>query len=303
MQKILLTKTGAAGDIVRTTVLLQALPGKITWVAGSRYIDLLPKDHPAIEKILSPEQAATELKNEQFDLTISLEEDIDCARLASAIPTKKIVGIYEKDGKLSYTDDSAGWFDMSLVSKKGSQFAKEAKWKNDASFQDHLFNMLGMSFNGEQYCIYRNSQVKPEKKLVGIETRSSARWPNKTWGGYQALTDQLQKAGYSCLQLQERNNISDYLDDIARCSFLVSGDTLAMHVALAYQVPVIGIFNCTSPTEIYDYGLLKKMVSPLLQQSFYSLEYSAEVVQSISPETVFRQFLEHIQLTQRLQKV
>ncbi len=79
MQKVLLIKTGAAGDIVRTTVLLNALKGEITWVAESKYVDILPDDQPSLERVLSIEEAAEKLTQEKFDLTISLEEDSACA--------------------------------------------------------------------------------------------------------------------------------------------------------------------------------------------------------------------------------
>lgn len=303
MQKILLIKTGAAGDIVRTTVLLNALKGKITWVAESKYVDLLPDDHPLLDRVLSIEEAAEKLTQEKFDLTISLEEDRQCARLASIVPTQKIIGIFSKDDSITYTDDTSSWFDMSLVSRKGAHFANEAKWKNKDSFQQHLFRMIGQEFGDEPYCIYRDKRLAWESKLVGIETRSGNRWPNKAWGGYPELIGKLEAAGYTCRLLSERKNIGEYLDDIARCSFLISGDTLAMHVALAYKIPSIAIFNCTSPTEIHDYSLMRKVVSPLLQQSFYSQDYSAAVVNSISAETVYTIFRDHIRFTEQYQKV
>ena len=53
------------------------------------------------------------------------------------------------------------------------------------------------------------------------------------------------------------NNLS--LDQLAafveRCSVLVTGDTLALHVATARQVPVVALFGPTSAAEIDLYGL------------------------------------------------
>jgi heptosyltransferase-2 len=192
---------------------------------------------------------------------------------------------------------------MSLISKKGSTIANELKWQNNFTFQHWLYTMLGTTFSGEPYCIYKNRQIKREKGLVGIETRSGTRWPNKSWGGYDSLIKLIEKAGYHCLVLSQKKNITDYLDEIARCSFLVSGDTLAMHVAMAYQVPSIAIFNCTSPAEIHDYGTCKKMISPLLQESFYSREFSRAVTESISSESVFTEFIRQAKLMESPAKV
>ena len=48
MQKTLIIKTGAAGDVVRTTVLLNSLSGPITWVTDKKYTALLPVRHAAL---------------------------------------------------------------------------------------------------------------------------------------------------------------------------------------------------------------------------------------------------------------
>ena len=79
MTKILLIKTGAAGDVVRTTILLNALQGSITWVIDSRYQGILPTWHPNLHRIVTLDNALTTLQHEIFDHTISLEEDAACA--------------------------------------------------------------------------------------------------------------------------------------------------------------------------------------------------------------------------------
>ena len=41
-----------------------------------------------------------------------------------------------------------------------------------------------------------------------------------------------------------------------------------MHFALGTGTPCVTLFTCTSPWEIYDYGIQKKIVSPLLERVF-----------------------------------
>ncbi|OQP60270.1 glycosyltransferase family 9 protein [Niastella populi] len=293
MTKILLIKTGAAGDVVRTTVLLNALQGSVTWVIDSRYQGILPARHPNLHRVVTLDNALTTLQHEIFDHTISLEEDAACALLASRVPTKKLTGISLENKKLTYTPDSAPWYDMSLVSSLGASCANEAKRRNTATFQQLVLSMFNLPFNGEQYCIYRNNHIRPVPKVIGIETRVGARWPNKGWSGYPALITKLQALGYTIKLLEQRDSITEYLDDIASCSFLISGDTLAMHVAIAYHIPSIAIFNCTSAAEIHDYGTLKKVVSPLLHQAFYKTSFSQAVIDSVAPNEVFNIFLQH----------
>jgi hypothetical protein len=50
---------------------------------------------------------------------------------------------------------------------------------------------------------------------------------------------------------------------------------------LAYDIACIAIFNCTSSHEIYDYGVLKKIESPLLFDAFYKQSFDSAVFHSI----------------------
>ena len=50
---------------------------------------------------------------------------------------------------------------------------------------------------------------------------------------------------------------------------LVSGDSLPMHFALGLSVRCVTIFNCTSPWEICDYGVQRKITSPLFSRFFF----------------------------------
>jgi heptosyltransferase-2 len=293
MTKILLIKTGAAGDVVRTTVLLNALQGAVTWVIDNRYAAILPIRHPNLHRVISLNEAMPLLQHEIFDHIISLEESSACASLASSIPAKKLTGVYLENKKLCYTSDSAAWYDMSLISALGATCANDTKQRNTATFQQLLLNMFGLPFTGEPYCIHRNSHIQRAAGVIGIETRVGARWPNKSWSGYPVLIKKLQQQGYTCKLLEQRSTIAEYLDDIAGCSFIISGDTLAMHVALAYNIPSLALFNCTSPAEIHDYGTLKKIVSPMLTQSFYKTTFSQAVIDSITPEEVYTAFMHH----------
>jgi heptosyltransferase II len=287
MENIMIIKTGAAGDVVRTTSLLSVLAGTIYWVTSEVNKWLLPDDMPNLVK-LTVVEAFQSLKGTRFSKVISLEEDNDCARLASEVATHFMAGVFLQNGKVTYTDNAAYWFDMSRVSRYGLEKANTLKAENTLSYQDCIFNMIGKKFNGEPYRIYADDSIQQMKQLIGIEKRSGNVWPDKQWWGYDELIHQLEVNGYPVKVLTQRNNIREYLDDIAECSHIVSGDTLAMHIALAYGKQCTAIFNCTSPQEIYDYGLLKKVISPLLSNYFYSSSYDKEVIESIPLDDVYR---------------
>ncbi len=292
MQKTLIIKQAAAGDVVRTTSILNVLEGKVYWVVNAENAPLFPDSHRGLELITNTDTALASLSKEQFNLVISFEEQINCAQLASSISAQKLTGVYLQGERLSYTDDAADWFDMSLISKKGQQHANQLKLKNSLTFQHILFKMVGQKFANHRPIIYRDEKIEKVRRLIGIDTRVGVTWPNKRWTGYDELIQLLQSDGYTIKLFAYKENIREYLDEIATCSCIISGDSLPMHVALGYGIPCIAIFNCTPPNEIHGYGLLKKIVSPLLHQNLYSRIYSEEVVQSISVTEVYDAFRE-----------
>ena len=223
-----------------------------------------------------------------FSRVISLEEDNDCARLAISVRTNQLTGIYADHGKINYTDDSSCWFEMSRVSKLGIKKANELKKHNELPYQHYIFQMAGKKFSGEPYRIFANRVVNSNSGVIGIERRTGRQWPNKQWRGYDELNKRLRENGYRTKILEQRNDIRNYPVDIAECDHIRSGDTLAMHIALAYKKTCTTIFNCTSPQEIYDYGLMKKIISPLLDKYFYSSSYDNEVTGSLSVDEVIR---------------
>src|SRR6266480_2309920 len=109
MANILIIKTGAAGDVVRTTSLLNVVEGDIYWVTADRNKPLLPDDKNDL-MVLSIEEAFPVLKDIKFEQVISLEEDNDCAKLASQINRNELTGVYFDKRGINYTDNSASWF-------------------------------------------------------------------------------------------------------------------------------------------------------------------------------------------------
>ena len=125
MENIVIIKTGAAGDVLRTTVLLHLFKGKnITWITAGHNHEVLPQEFPGLNildlEMVNPSSIIS-------DHTISLDDEIRCAGLATSIETKKITGTYSLRGDVQYTADSSEWFDMGLVSKLGKKIADDLK--------------------------------------------------------------------------------------------------------------------------------------------------------------------------------
>jgi heptosyltransferase-2 len=93
MQNTLVIKRGAAGDVVRTTSLLNQIHGNIYWLVDEKNKLLFPENYPGLHLLTDLDSAEKHLTPYEFDLVISLEEDGQCARLACAL-YKKLVGVF-----------------------------------------------------------------------------------------------------------------------------------------------------------------------------------------------------------------
>ena len=267
-REILLIKLGALGDVLRTTPLLRRLDGRVTWVTTREALPLLA-GNPRIARLIDI-SAAGGIGRQAFDLVVNFDEDDRACRLAASVRAPRKIGARMSAGGKTYCPASAPWFDMSLISRLGRAAADRLKARGRQCYQHYLFQACGLRFRGEEYLLPLPARsVSP--RVVALEARVSPKWPAKAWTGFARLVPLLRAAGFAVSRLRRRPGLERYLADINDCGLLVTGDTLAMHVALALGKAVVAIFNCTSPHEIFDYGRMEKVVNPRLREAFYSL--------------------------------
>lgn len=292
--RVLIIKLGATGDVVRTTTLLNILKGEIHWLTSDNNMILL-NSIPRIEKCI-PWSKRNVLINTDYDLIINLEDSLDTARLLSEIKHKELFGAYlDKSNKLAYTASSKEWFDLSLISNFGKQKADELKLKNRKTYQEMIFKGLGHTFKGEKYLL-----PKPiETNLVGdiaIAPESGSVWPMKKWAYYNELKLNLEENGYTANFVPIRDKLLEHIGDIQNHKYLISGDSLPMHIALGSGINCLTIFICTSPWEIYDYGIQKKIISPSLGKYFYKRVFALKATTLISLQEVYKEVLDHFNM-------
>jgi len=264
---VLIVKLGATGDVVRTTSLLHRLPEPVTWITSSGNLPLLPAKEFDM-RCLSWDERHVAL-DQDYDLVINLEDEIEVANFAMQTRHARLFGAYASDDQsVLYTDDASGWFDMSLVSVYGRDRADEVKLQNRCSYQELIYAGLGYDFDGEPYCLPTATPTDLSGDIA-LAPVAGAVWPMKNWAYYTELKRELEQLGLTVNVLPTRPTLLEHLGDIQGHRCLVSGDSLPMHLALGSNVPCVTIFNCTSPWEIFDYGLLKKVISPRLNDFFY----------------------------------
>ncbi|UCE04081.1 MAG: hypothetical protein JSW67_07905 [Candidatus Latescibacterota bacterium] len=255
----LIIKLGAMGDVLRTTTLLHIVGTPVTWVTRRASVPLL-QNIAQLEVV--PYEDAARLAGRRFDLAVCLDDEPEACRILETVHWERHVGARLDAGRIVYGESAAPWYDMGLLSRFGKEHADELKKRNQRSYQDYLFEMLGARFAGQEYIFGYPPRAVRERR-VGVETRADPRWQLKRWGRYPQFVEQLRADGVEVVVFEQRDDVRDFIADVNSCRVVVTGDTLTMHVALALRKRVVAVFGPTSAPEIFDYGRLTKVVSPI----------------------------------------
>jgi len=292
--QILIIKLGAAGDVVRTTVLLRVLRGDIHWLTSDMNSVLL-EGVAGIVRLFTWEERER-VRSHEYDLVINLEDSLDIGAFLETLQYKELFGAHIDDaGGLAYTKNSKEWFDLSLISSFGKAKADELKFQNRKTYQDMIFRGLGYEFKGERYGLPKagGSLLKGD---IAIANSCGSVWPMKNWAYYDDLKKKFEEKGLSVNYLPKRNSVLEHIGDIQNHKYLISGDTLPMHIALGSGIKCVTIFTCTSPWEICAYGVQRQVISPYLGEFFYKRSFEIKATTCISLAEVYEKSLVHFDL-------
>ena len=292
----LIIKIGATGDVVRTTPLLSRLPGRITWLTAVQNIALLNGLNENLRSFIweNRERAL----DADYDLVINLEDTLDVAEFLKTPRYKEIFGAYlDSNNSLCYTKSFSCWFDLSLISSYGRQEADRLKFLNRRSYQELIFRGLGIDFAGETYLLPEPIETGLSGD-VAIAADAGPVWPMKRWAYYEELKQQLEDQGLIVNVLPKRSSLLEHLSDVRNHHCLIGGDSLPMHFALGTGTPCVTLFTCTSPWEIYDYGIQKKIVSRFLKEFFYKRGYDERATTAITVDEVLNAAMIQLEATE-----
>ena len=290
---VLILKLGAAGDVVRTTTLLRRIDGAVTWITAARNAVLLTGIDRELrcfsweERLLAVDRS--------YDLVINLEDDLEVSSYLRDVKYRRVFGAFLNGrNDVEYTDDSRRWFDLSLISVHGREAADQLKLRNRSTYQELVFDGLGLAFSGENYFLPHTVPTGLQGDVAFAPVAGPV-WPMKAWAYYDELRRELEARGLKVNVLPKRPSLIEHLADVRGHRCLVSGDSLPMHLALGSGVGCVSIFTCTSPWEIHDYGLQTKLVSPLLEEFFYKRGFDPRATKAISLDEVLAATLKHVQ--------
>ncbi|MDO8467784.1 MAG: glycosyltransferase family 9 protein [Nanoarchaeota archaeon] len=289
--KTLISKLGALGDVVRTTVLLSELEGEVHWLTSKAAKDILNSKKIKQVYIFENEYDKELLKQNEFDLILSLDEERAPLEFLKEIKTRKLIGHFlDGNDKVDYTSECDYWLDMSFISRRFSKDeADKIKSQNKKSVPQIWIEMLGRMWSGQEYNLGINPLSEEQVRgTIGLIDVTESKWPNKYWAGYPELKEKLQTDGYEVISLGMKLTIKEHIDDINGCELIVCGDTLGMHLALGLKKKLVTIFNCTPPNEIYDYGRMKKIISPLIDKYIFNRQNVPEAQSAVPIDEVYR---------------
>jgi len=158
-----------------------------------------------------------------------------------------------------------------------------------------IFAGLGFQFNGETYRLPKPTWTDLAGD-VAIAAEAGPVWPMKNWAYYDLLKQGLEAQRLVVNVLPRRETLLEHLGDIANHRLLVSGDSLPMHFVLGLRIPCVTLFNCTSPWEIHDYGLMQKITSPRLTEFFFQRGMDRRATTAIGVEEVFQAVMKQLQV-------
>lgn len=299
--RVLIVKLDAIGDVLRTTSILQplhaAFPGShVTWLTKANAAAVL-QNIPLIDHVLTLEDnALLHLLTSRFDLVINPDTSSTACRLASVAQGHEKRGFFlSSDGAIHPTNAVAeNWYRMGLDD--------QAKRRNQRTYQSLLLDICGLpatahpilwrisdserAFAGE-FAARAGLQLAHRK--IGINAGASGRWRWKKWTAdhqevfirgwlarhpndivllYGGPEETAVNRHLSALDLKRvvdtgtANSLRQFGALVDLCDILVTGDTLALHVGIALEKPVVALFGPTSSAEIELYGRGIKILPP-----------------------------------------
>jgi ADP-heptose:LPS heptosyltransferase len=294
---ILIIKLEALGDVLRTTSILPALrrqydPCHISWITSGGARDLFIGNSLVDEVISASDDYLPTLLSRTFDVVINPDAAARSCELATLTRAHTAFGFrLGQDGVVLALNMAADhWLEMG-----GCDALKRS---NTRTYQRILHEICALDPEGQHIVLGLTEEeaaasrdlaedigLDPGRPVIGLNTGAGKRWRLKKWRteGFIDLIGMILDGSDTQVvllggELESGRNgfITSKFDrrvrnpapgDMRRlvrtvdlCDTLVTGDTLALHVALGLKKRVVALFGPTSPAEIDIYGLGTKVV-------------------------------------------
>jgi len=258
---------------------------KIFWLTDEKAKPLFI-NNPYVNKVISDSESnRKKLKQEHFDLVINLEEERVYADLASCLNCKKM-GFYLENNEILPSLTTKEWYDMSLLGEKPRNDTLKINCKKPhrqlmseiVGIKDYKKYEPFLRLNKHQIRICQNFKkrynIKSQDMVIGLILGGANRWPKALpinlsvklidkiykkfkcriilFGGLEETNrnNKILSLSHSpVIDAGTGNNLVDFPAIIGVCNYVISTDSLGLHIALALKKKTICLVG---PTQIYE---------------------------------------------------
>lgn len=300
-RRILIIKLAAMGDVLRTTPLLAGLRRNnpechITWLTETNVIPML-RGISAIDRLLPyTQETALQMELEHFDEVYCFDKEPKASALAMKIPANERIGFGMNRFGSPTPLNRQSEYTYQLGIDDGLKFRI-----NQKTYPELIFECAGLPYpEPQEYLLPDFSRetaeaaaklgaqgVRPDELKIGLNTGAGDVFATKKWteAGYAELADRLANglgarvlllggpgeiernrriaaaARSPLMNTGNENPIRSFAGIVANCALVITGDSLAMHIAIGLRVPVVVILGPTCHQEIELYGRGAKVIS------------------------------------------
>jgi ADP-heptose:LPS heptosyltransferase len=300
--RVLIIKLAAIGDVLRTTSLIPGLIKKygnphITWITDAAAAGLL-RGIDDIARLLTYDLGAVLfLLSQRFDVLISLDKEPRAVGLAALVKAGEKFGFTASpEGSLSIFNPESE-YGLRLGLDDPLKFHGNTK-----SYPAIIYEMCALPYEGQNYIVtvneqdrlwaeslFRESGIGPKRPVIGLNTGAGPAFTHKAWTkeGFARLAAALvRETGGTVLLLggereAERNreierdsggaatviggdqNLGQFAAMLSLLDLLVTGDTMALHLAVGLSVPTVALFGPTAAAEVDLFGRGEKVVTTI----------------------------------------
>jgi heptosyltransferase-2 len=294
---VLVVKLAAVGDVLRTTSLLPGIHRRwpkahVTWLTASDAAPLFPGNR-LVDRVLTFDGSPPlELFTERFDVVINPDAASDATALAHLARAEQRIGFDLDEGGVPKPLSPAAerWYEMGV--------RDDVKKANRLTYQEHMAAIMEVDYRREPPILQLDERelrhgfelpaAADGRSVVGLNTGAGGRWRYKRWTepGLTELAGRLLDEGHTVLllggpeEVQRNtrlveatggravdtgcdNDLRQFAAIVDRCDAILTGDTLAMHIAIARRKPVVVLFGPTSLNEIEVFDRGERLASDL----------------------------------------
>lgn len=301
----------------------------ITWITSPEAATLL-HGLPGLDGLRAwNSHSLVELQARQFEQVICLDKEPWATGLAELVsaPRKTGWGLAPDGTGTTRALNPEAEYSLALGVDDDLKFRQ-----NQKTYPEIIFEAIGLKYAGEpfQFILHEGDReaarkffqahgVSADQPILGLFTGCGPAFERKRWteegfarlarraqkelgarvlllGGApeQVINDRIQAlAGVKLLDTRGEHTLREFGGFLEACRAVVTGDTLALHMAVAQKRPVVSLFGPTCSQEIELFGLGEKITTKLACSPCYrrSCDLHPSCMESISPDEVWEALL------------